>query len=99
MATKDEVRQVAQLARLSVDENRLESVTHEFNAILEYVKTLEAVDVDSVEPMSHVHGSVNIFRDDAVIHTLTHEQGLRNAPDRFENCFRVPLVITTQHEE
>lgn len=99
MATKDEVRQVALLARLSVDEGRLESVTHEFNAILEYVKTLEAVDVDSVEPMSHVHGSVNVFRDDAVMHTLTVEQGLRNAPDRDECSFRVPLVITSQPEE
>lgn len=85
--------QVARLARLQIDENRVEAVTTEFNSIVEYIRVLERVNVDDVEPMSHVHGSVNVFRDDAVVHTITVEQGLQNAPDRSDTSFRVPLVI------
>ena len=57
---------------------------------------VDEVDVGNVEPMSHVHGSVNIFREDQVIHSLTTEQGLQNAPDRQETSFKVPLVIESE---
>ena len=96
MASEEEVRQVARLARLSLEDSKIEGLTREFNAILEYVKTLEEVSVDEIEPMSHVHGSENVFREDKVVHVLTTEQGLKNAPDREETSFKVPLVIDSE---
>ena len=93
MVRKEEVLEVAKLARLYLDDSELDQFTEEFNAILDYVQTLSEVDTNNVEAMSHVHGIFNVMRDDAVVHTITPEQALSNAPECSGTSIKVPLVI------
>ena len=67
MISEDEVSKLARLARLSVEPDFIPVVTKHLNSIIEYVKRLEAVDTHGVEPMSHVHGSKNVLRQDEIV--------------------------------
>ena len=94
MIGKDDILKIARLANLLVSEQEGEVLTTDLNAILGYVKKLDEIDVSSVEPMSHVHGSVNIFRQDEAQPSMDPEEGLRNVPDRSGRFIRVPIIVT-----
>jgi aspartyl-tRNA(Asn)/glutamyl-tRNA(Gln) amidotransferase subunit C len=89
----DEVAYVANLARLSFNEEETERFTSQLNAILRYMDTLQEVDTTGVEPMTHAIAQKNAFRADAVGESLPVETSLANAPEARGNCFEVPKVI------
>ncbi|GAB4259991.1 MAG: Asp-tRNA(Asn)/Glu-tRNA(Gln) amidotransferase subunit GatC [Deferrisomatales bacterium] len=91
--TPDEVRHVAELARLRFSDEEIERFTSQLSAILEYVAQLEALDLEAVEPMAHAHDVVNAFREDAVQPSLGQEAVLANAPEAEGGCFKVAKVI------
>lgn len=93
MYSEDEVLRVAALARLNISPEELPKLTREFNAILDYVRQLEGVDVAGVEPMCHVHGAAGVFRDDLTEPSLPADQALLNAPDTRDSFIRVPIII------
>lgn len=68
-------------------------LTENLNSILGYVQRLETVDVKEVAPMSHVHGSTNVFRADEVTAPMPVEEALQNAPDSLGRFIRVPIII------
>ena len=98
MLSDEDVRKIAKLARLAVDDQELIQLTTDINSILEYVQQLEKIDVSQVEAMSHVHGSTNVFRDDVVQASMKREEALKNAPDTDGESFRVPLIIEQKTE-
>lgn len=93
MISEDETRKIARLGRLRLSPEEVPKFTKELNAILSYVEQLKNVSVDKVEPMSHVHGVANVFREDKVEESLPIEEALRNASDRVGRFIRVPLVV------
>jgi aspartyl-tRNA(Asn)/glutamyl-tRNA(Gln) amidotransferase subunit C len=64
MIDKKEVQHIASLARLRLEEKELEKYQKELSSILEYIKKLEEVNTDGVEPTSHPGGLNNVFRVD-----------------------------------
>lgn len=93
MASEDDIKKTALLARIQTTPEELEQLITDVQKILTYVEELNEVNVENAEPMSHVHGSTNIFRNDVSKSTMTPEEGLSNAPDRRDTFFRVPLII------
>jgi aspartyl-tRNA(Asn)/glutamyl-tRNA(Gln) amidotransferase subunit C len=95
--TRAEVMKIADLARLHFSEEELDAFTVQFQRILDYVEQLKRVNVDSVEPTSHVSISAEsglpVFRDDVVKASLPVEESLGNAPDPGAGHFRVPKVL------
>ena len=93
--TRAEVLKIAELARLHFTEAELEEFTAQFERILEYVEKLKEVNVEGVEPTSHVSmGSVEQhLREDQVQPSLPAEEALSNAPDPGNGHFRVPKVL------
>ena len=89
----DEVAYVANLARLTFDEEETGRFTAQLNAILQYMDTLQEVDTTGVEPVTHAIVQKNAFRTDAVGESLPVETALANAPEARGNCFQVPKVI------
>jgi len=91
--TKDDVRKVAQLARLSFspDEERL--MVDELNRMLAYVTALDALDTTGVSPTAHVLPLENAFRSDVLGQSLSQKDALANAPLSGQGHFRVPRVI------
>ena len=88
-----EVAYVANLARLTFDEEETARFTSQLNAILRYMDTLQEVDTTGVEPMTHAIAQKNAFRTDAVGESLPVETALANAPEARGGCFQVPRVI------
>lgn len=91
--TKDQVRHVALLSRLALDESELERYTGDLTRILDYVEQLQEVNTQGVEPMAHALKLVNVFAADEPALGLTNEEALANAPDSESDCFKVPKVI------
>lgn len=66
MISKDDVKHIAHLARIGITDEEVEKFQKDIGAILDYVKELEEVDTDAVEPTSHVTGIENVMRRDEV---------------------------------
>ena len=95
MTGSEDVKNAAELAKIYIDSGELDPLTRDFNAILKYIDQLQSLDVDEIEPLSHVHGSQNIMRDDEATDGLQNEEGLEEAPEKGSGFFKVPLVINT----
>ena len=91
--TREEVLHVARLARLSLPEAEVERLREQLSAILDYVKQLDRLDTRDVVPTSHALEMGTPFRDDVVEPFGDREALLANAPDRQNDCFRVPRII------
>ncbi len=91
--TLEQVRHVAQLARLSLSPAELESYQHRLSVILEAVEQLAEVDTSGVEPTSHVlPGSAHLRADQVVAESGT-SRALANAPQVSGTSFVIPKVI------
>ncbi len=91
--TKDDVRYIANLARLNLKDEEIGKYQHDMNRILAYMDQLNPVDTSSVDPLEHVYEPTTAYRPDVAKEPLTHEDALRNAPDADSDYFRVPRVI------
>jgi aspartyl-tRNA(Asn)/glutamyl-tRNA(Gln) amidotransferase subunit C len=89
----DEVREIAALARLRLDEAELARMTHELDAILGYIDTIKALDTGDAEPMTHAVPFECPVREDVPLEPLPVEEALRNAPRREGPYFVVPRII------
>lgn len=92
--TEDDVRKVAKLSRLRLNDDEIVRYTQQLGAILDYVAKLNELDLEDVEPMAHAHDMTNALREDEPQDGLTVDQALTNAPQQaFNQYFRVPKVI------
>jgi aspartyl-tRNA(Asn)/glutamyl-tRNA(Gln) amidotransferase subunit C len=84
------VLHVAKLARLRLSDAEVERMTGELSKILEHVERMDELDLDGVEPTSHVVELQNVLRDDVPRESLSRERALEGAPDPADEGFRVP---------
>ncbi len=91
--TRKEVADVAFLARLEMSEKELDMFTGQLSQILEYASMLDELDIENVEPTSHVIPMKNVFREDIEKESYPIEKVLANAPEPHGNFFKVPRVI------
>jgi aspartyl-tRNA(Asn)/glutamyl-tRNA(Gln) amidotransferase subunit C len=91
--TLNDVRWVAQLARLQLSEAELDTMARQLGAIVEYVNQLQAVNTDGVEPLYHALPIHNVFREDEPRPSLPVDEALANAPDRRGDFYGVPAVL------
>lgn len=89
----DDVRKVAQLARLALPEEKIATYTTQLERILEYVDHLQAVDTEGVPPTTRAVEVVNVTREDRVEPTPVREDLLNLAPQREGDFFRVPRIL------
>jgi aspartyl-tRNA(Asn)/glutamyl-tRNA(Gln) amidotransferase subunit C len=87
---REQVLHVAKLARLGLSEEEVERMAGELSGILEHVDRIAGLDLDGVEPTSHVVELENVLRADVPHQSLPPEVALASAPDPAEGAFRVP---------
>jgi aspartyl-tRNA(Asn)/glutamyl-tRNA(Gln) amidotransferase subunit C len=87
---REQVLHVARLARLELSEEELERMAGELSGILEHVDRIAALDLDGVEPTTHVVALSNVTRADEPEPCLPREKALEQAPDPADGAFRVP---------
>ena len=90
---KNDVRRVAFLARIRVNEDDLEPVAQDLNNIIGWVEQLAEVDTDGVEPMTGATGMTMKRREDIVTDGGNPDRVLGNAPDRVGDFYTVPKVV------
>lgn len=88
-----QVRKVAKLARLELSEQEVREFTGQLGAILDYVRKMDELNTDAVEPLAHCLPLSNRLRADQIRPSLDMEQALANAPDRDHEFFRVPRIL------
>ncbi|MBC7461997.1 MAG: Asp-tRNA(Asn)/Glu-tRNA(Gln) amidotransferase subunit GatC [Thermoleophilia bacterium] len=89
----EDVRHVATLARLGLDDAQLAVMAGELDTIIESIGKISDLDLDDVVPTTHALKIVNVFGDDVPHASLTPEQALANAPDAQDGLFRVPRML------
>ena len=91
--TTDEVKYVANLAKLYVDEAEAEKLTGEMESIINFADMLSEIDTESVAPTNHAMKVQNVFREDVVKDSYSQEAILKNAPSQEGGCYLVPKVV------
>jgi len=90
MIDRDQVLHVARLARLELSEEEIDRTAGELSGILEHVDRIAALDLDRVQPTTHVVALANVLRPDTPEPSLPRGRALENAPDPTDGAFRVP---------
>ena len=91
--TTDEVKKIAYLARLGIDEQQVESYAKELSGLLDLVAQMDAVDVEQVSPMAHPMDQAQRLRIDLVKEEDQHERFQSQAPQVESGLYLVPKVI------
>jgi aspartyl-tRNA(Asn)/glutamyl-tRNA(Gln) amidotransferase subunit C len=90
MIEKEQVLHVARLARLRLTEEEVERMASELSGILEHVERISELDLEGVEPTTHVIELQNVLRPDEPRPSWSRDEVLERAPDPAGGAFRVP---------
>ena len=90
---KDTVRRIARLARLALEEERVEPMVQELNGILAWVEQLKEVNVEGIAPLTSVVEQRLKMRDDVVTDGGNADALMANAPGGEDHFFVVPKVV------
>lgn len=91
--SEDEVRHVAKLSRLELDDDEIRHFTHQLADVLNYIAKLDELNIDNIEPMAHACDVTNVQREDRTHAGMSVEQVLANAPEKSPPFFKVPKVL------
>ncbi len=89
MVNADDVRKIARLADVGIDDSELQEFTTQCSEILSYFEKLDLL----TQGTTIDRGLVNIFREDEVTPSLTQEEALANAADTENGYFKAPRVM------
>lgn len=87
------IEYVGILAKLELSAEEKEAAKSDMERMLDYIDTLNELNTEGVEPMSHVFPVNNVFREDVVTNGDGSEETLKNAPVRKDQSFKVPKTI------
>ena len=91
--TPEEIRNIAHLARLHIDESEVEHYQQELSRILEFIEQMKQVDVSGIEPMAHPQDVMQRLRIDQVTEKDQREKFQAIAPATDNGLYLVPKVI------
>ncbi|WP_062049710.1 Asp-tRNA(Asn)/Glu-tRNA(Gln) amidotransferase subunit GatC [Bacillus sp. JCM 19034] len=91
--SEEQVKHVANLARLAITEDEAKMFTEQLDAIITFAEQLNELDTTGVEPTTHVLDMKNVLREDKAGKGLPVEEVLKNAPDHEDGQIKVPSII------
>ena len=91
--TDSDVKHCAKLAAIAINDDQVPKVAEQLGKIFNYIQVLSEVQTRGVVPTSHVHGSINCFRDDMVKPSFEIDKLAQNAPEFENGFFMVPKII------
>ena len=90
---KNQVKKVAKLSKISLDDNKLESLSKDLASILNFVEQLNKLDTKKTEPLTSIVDKTLEPRNDKINDGKIKDQILKNSPDKNEEFFIVPKVV------
>ena len=91
--TREEVKKVAQLSRLELNEDEINNHAEQLEKILEYIKQLEKIDTDNIPCTTRAIEVINAFRKDEMKYYENTNELIDLAPSREDKFFKVPKII------
>ena len=91
--TKEEVKKVAHLARLELNEDEINNHAEQLEKILEYIKLLEKIDTDNVPCTTRAIEVTNVFRKDELKSSNCTNELLELGPSKEDQYFKVPKIM------
>lgn len=91
--SEEQVRHVAMLARLALDDDQIARIGEDLNSILGHIDTIQQLDLTGVEPTEHALDVVNSTRPDVVREGLGRDAALLNAPAASDGAFLIPRIV------
>lgn len=89
----DQVKHVANLARLAITEEEANKFRNQLDNIISFAEQLNELDTENVEPTAHVLEIKNVMREDNAQQGLPREEVLKNAPDHQDGQIKVPGIM------
>lgn len=93
MIKKEEVKHIAELARIGLSEEELEKYSQDLSGILDWMKQLEELDTENVEPTKHIVGIKNISREDKERKFENREKIVKLFPEEKNGYNKVKAVL------
>jgi len=90
---KNQVKKVAKLSRISLDDSKLESLSKDLASILNFVEQLNELDTKKIEPLNSIVDKTLEPRTDKINDGGIKSEILKNSPDKNEDFFIVPKVV------
>ncbi|MDC0052040.1 Asp-tRNA(Asn)/Glu-tRNA(Gln) amidotransferase subunit GatC [bacterium] len=90
---KNKIKHVSKLARISVDENKIDSLTKDLSSIFKFIEQLNELNTNNIEPLSSILNEPLRLRKDEITDGKIREKILENSPQKNEEFFVVPKVI------
>ncbi len=91
--SREQVEHIAELAKLALTDEEIDTYAGQLSAILEYAERLNRLDTSAIPPTASVLPLHSVLRPDVATPSLPTETALANAPDAAQNQFRVPAVL------
>lgn len=91
--TKDQVKYVANLARLNVSEAEADELCTQMADIIAFADELNKVDTEGIEPTNHAIKVENVLREDVVKESYDRDEIIKNAPMKQAGCYAVPRIV------
>lgn len=91
--TDETIQYVAALAKIELSDEEKEKAKIDLSNILGYMSTMDELDTNEIEPMSHAYAMKNVFREDVVTNGDDRENLLKNAPMKKDGSFMVPKTV------
>lgn len=89
----EEVRHVAALARLGMDDDELATMQQTLSSILDHIEEINELDTDAISPTAQVVATQNVWREDEPVEGFSQETALSNTADSRDGFFAVPAVM------
>jgi len=90
---KDTVKNISKLARISLDEKKVDSLSKDLTSIMRFIENLNKLNTDKIEPLTSIINASLKSRKDEVKDGKIRDQILKNSPEKNEEFFVVPKVI------
>tara|TARA_Y100000590_G_scaffold275023_1_gene308810 strand:- start:138 stop:425 length:288 start_codon:yes stop_codon:yes gene_type:complete len=90
---KDTVKHISKLARISLDEKKVDSLSKDLSSIMRFIESLNKLNTDNIEPLTSIINASLKSREDIIKDGKIRDQILKNSPEKNEEFFVVPKVI------
>ena len=90
---KDTVKHISKLARISLDEKKINNLSKDLSSIMKFIEKLNELNTDKTTPLTSIINASLKTREDEVKDGKIRDQILKNSPEKNEEFFVVPKVI------
>ena len=90
---KDTVKHISKLARISLDEKKVDSLSKDLTSIMRFIENLNKLNTDKTAPLTSIINASLKSRKDEVKDGKIRDQILKNSPEKNDEFFVVPKVI------